>query len=93
MIDPFGLLSFLRDLIHNLSKVQVIVIDPLSAVNNEPTFQDLTSKGHTIRWARSERLRAFSRDGWRRVIARDHLGRRHVFMDRKKELILISRPR
>jgi hypothetical protein len=93
MIDPFGFLSFLRGLIHDLGKVQVIVIDPLSAINNEPTFQHLTSKGHTIRWARSERLRVFSRDGWRRVVARDLMGRRHVFMDRRKELILISKPR
>jgi hypothetical protein len=67
--------------------------DPLSATNNEPTFQHLASKGHVIQWARSESLRGLSHSGWRRVIARDRLGRRHVFMDRKKELILISKPR
>ena len=92
MVDPFSLLSSLHDLIEDYTEERVILIEPLSDIENEPTYQRLKSEGHEIRWAKVGKMRARSREGWHPVIERDRLKHPQVFMDRNKELILISKP-
>jgi hypothetical protein len=91
IVDPFSLVALIHDLIEDYSEERIIVIEPLGDVENEPTYRDLKSKGHMIEWRHKDRLKALSRAGWRPVIKRDSWKRPYIFVDRKRELILVSK--
>jgi hypothetical protein len=91
MVDPFSLLSFLRDLIEDYTEERVILIGRLSDIEDEPTYKNLKAEGHTFMWSKVDGMRARARKGWRPVVERDRLGHARVFMDTRKELILISK--
>ena len=55
----------------------------------EPEYQRLESEGRPLRWVSENRLRQYSREGWRPVTKPDSSGCPTVFMDRTGALVLL----
>jgi hypothetical protein len=70
---------------------KVARFDPPDDAEKEQVVRDLRAKGHKLEWANADGLRQLKRDGWTPVAERDLFGRPTIFMDRKKELILVHR--
>ena len=91
MIDPTGLASLFYDIFKDWKEHRIAHVDPLSAIEQEPVYQDLKAKAHTFKWPRQTQLRQVAREGWQPVVERDQLGRGTIFVDRNEELILVHR--
>ena len=70
----------------------IVVIRDLSRVEDEPLFQRLSAEGHMFQFADETRLRELAWRGWEPVTERNEDGRRVIFTDRRKELVLVHRP-
>lgn len=64
----------------------------LEDAEQETVFRELKAAGHEFGWVRETRLRQLKREGWKPVFERDKIGRPTIFMDRKKERLLVHRP-
>src|SRR5688500_5487272 len=91
MIDPTGILGVLLSLSQEWRSPTVVLISPLTDITNEPVYQKAIADGHSVRWVKQRNLRRQHRDGWKPITKRDRIGRPTVFMDAKKELLLMFR--
>ena len=54
--------------------------------------KEAIAAGHKLGWLWAGRIRQHKRNGWKPVTERTKLGLPSIFMDRNKELILMSKP-
>lgn len=92
MVDPTGILGLLASLSDEWREPSEAVISPLSDVENEPAYQKVVEERHRTRWVAERNIRRMHRDGWKPVTARDRIGRPTVFVDARKETLLMFRP-
>ncbi len=72
------------------TKPKIVRFQPLAAVLNESVVCQKAA-GHEFCWSQKEQLRERMLKGWRLVFGSDAVGRLMVFMDRKKQLVLLHR--
>ena len=87
--DGLAVAQTLREIWPYLTEVTQIAIDPISDIENDPEYRKLQDEGWQLRWALSSQLRRYERDGWKPVVVENE-GRKHVFVDRNRELTLVQ---
>ena len=91
MIDPTGILGVLLTLSEEWRNPSKGLVSPLSDIKHEAAYRETVAEGHEIRWVKERNLRRMHREGWKPVTERDPIGRPTIFMDAKKELLLMFR--
>lgn len=91
MIDPIGILGLLANLSDEWRDPSEALISPLSDIENEPTYQQAVKDGAEVAWVAERNVRRKHREGWQPLTERDRLGRPTIFMDARKELLLMAR--
>jgi len=89
MIELGTILGLLGPLAKNWTQPEVVPLDPISDIENEPAYQERKATGARFRWVIEGKLRAREREGWKPFYDRDGLQRPTVYVDRKRELLLM----
>ena len=74
-----------------INEPKIATIDPIGTIEKERVWQKLHDEGHDMAWVKEGKVRQRLKEGWEPVAERNKLGRRTIFMDRKRELLLIHR--
>ena len=89
MIEIGTVLSLLGPIAKNWTQTKVLLFDPISDVVNEPAFKKRKRAGARFHWVKEGKLRARERDAWKPFYDRDLLKRPRIYMDRKRESLLM----
>jgi len=87
------LVQVVRLFAEDCKKPMVVCFRPLAAVLNEPAVEKLRAARHEFRWSNEAELVARKHEGWWLVLGCDSNDKERpaIFMDRKKELVLLHR--
>jgi hypothetical protein len=89
MISIGDVISLLGIAAKNWSQPEIVLVDPLRSVEDEPSVKEAMATGKVFRWVTESKIHRRSKDGYQPFYDRDALRRPRVFMDRKKELLLM----
>ena len=93
MLDLAGLADLFLEPSDTWHEPAVVTIHDLTRFEDGPLFQRLYAEGHAFRFVDGTRLRELAWNGWEPVIEVDGDGRPVIFTDRRKELVLVHRPK
>jgi hypothetical protein len=89
MISIGDVISLLGIAAKNWSEPKIITVNPLDSVEDEPSVKEAKAAGKVFRWVSESKIHRRSKDGYQPFYDRDTLLRPRVFMDSKKELLLM----
>jgi hypothetical protein len=97
MIDLVALVGLFVEVFgtsKNWKEPSIARFDHLEDAKKEKVVHDLEAAGHQFLWKRATegQLRQLKREGWMPVVERDKFRRPTIFMDSRKELVLVHRP-